>query len=76
MSVFDVSDYRQELGSISKHLQNALQSRMLPAVPPNRHQITLLVREADLLFFPESDLLAVASQSMNELKSAIEFLLS
>jgi hypothetical protein len=43
----------------------ALQSRLLPAIPPNRHQITLLVREADLFLFPESDLLAVALQPVN-----------
>lgn len=41
-----------------------LQCGLLPSIPPNPHQITLLVREADFLLFPEADSLAVALQSV------------
>jgi hypothetical protein len=68
--VIEARSCKQERGSditscparAHSQIELVLQGRLLPTVPPDRHQITLLVREADLLFFPEPDLLAVALQ--------------
>jgi hypothetical protein len=46
-----------------------LQGRLLPTVPPDLHEIALLVREADFFFLPEAYLFAVASQSVNTIIS-------
>lgn len=43
---------------------SSLQRGLLPSIPSNLHQITLLVREADFLLFPEADSLAIALQSV------------
>jgi hypothetical protein len=67
-SIVSGLDVRQAAWATSrKHFKDALQSRLLPAIPSDRHEITLLVREANFLLFPESDLLAVALQSINHL---------
>jgi hypothetical protein len=43
-----------------------LQSRLLPTISPNLHQIALLMREADFFLFPEADLLAISFQAVTK----------
>jgi hypothetical protein len=43
-----------------------LQSRLLPTISPNLHQIALLMREADFFLFPEADLLAISFQPVTK----------
>ena len=49
---------------MSRYSEFKLQRRLLPAIPPDPHQIALLVREADFLLLPEADLFAVVPQSV------------